>query len=46
MSGLLMSGLPITRLPDYRLTVTGYRSPVTLVFINGLYQWSGVSLGN
>ena len=42
MSELLMSELPdypITRLPDYRL-------PITLVFINGLYQWSGVSLGN
>ena len=37
MSGLLMSGLPITRLPDYRLTVTGYRLPwsLSMVFING-----------
>ena len=43
MSGLLMSGLPITRLPDYpitrlpdyRLPVTGHRLPITLVFING-----------
>lgn len=36
-----MSGLPITRLPDYpitRLPINGYRLPVT--GYPGLYQWS------